>query len=253
MRRCRYLFFFQNDIGSVVFMKKRVIFAIIISILLCIIARAALAGTFRDNFDDGDLIGWKTNIATGISVVNGELRFKNPDLLIAKLGDSSWKEYSLEARVKITEFVNGGWFSVRILQGSAGDPSGYYELRLIQGWTVASLYVNDLCLESFRMPADLKENVWHSVKISPSNGRISFYLDGSLIAQLADVGLSGYVDMCITKGTHVYVDDVAISGPNIPDTGPSGINSFAVGTRSGYVITWGGIKRRRSFSSVSVP
>jgi len=253
MRRCRYLFFCQNDIGAIVFMKKSLIFAILIGILLCVIARATLAGTFRDNFDDGDLIGWETNIATGISVVNGELRFKNPDLLIAKLGDSSWKEYSLEARVKITEFVNGGWFSVRILQGGTGDPSGYYELRLIQGWTVASLYVNDLCLESFRMPADLKENVWHSVKISPSNGRISFYLDDSPIAQLADVGLSGYADMCITKGIHVYVDDVAISGPNIPDTGPSGINSFAVGARSRYAITWGEIKRKRSFSSIFVP
>ena len=200
------------------------------------------AGTFRDNFDDGDLVGWKVNIATGISVVDGELQFKNPDSLIVKLGESSWSGYSLEARVKIAEFVNGGWFSIRILQGG-GDSSGYYELRIAQSWVMASLYLNNLCKESFRVPEELKEDTWYSVKIIPSNGRISIHLDDSLIAQLSDVGLSGYADMCATKGTHVYVDDVSISGPNIPDTGPSGINSFAVTTLSMTAIKWGGIKR----------
>jgi len=228
----------------VVLMKRFIIAIVFISILACIPARAAPAGTFRDNFDDGDLVGWKTNVATGISIVDGELRFKGSDSLIVKLGEPLWKDYSLELRVKIAEFVNGGFFSIRILQGGTGDPSGYYELRLIQDLTVASLYVNDLCMESFREPAELKENAWHSVKITPSNGRISLYLDDSPIAHLTDMGLSGYMDICTTKGTHAYVDDVVISGPNIPDTGPSGFNSFAVAARSSFAIAWGKIKRR---------
>ena len=215
----------------------------IIVFLLWVLPLTSPAGTFRDNFDDGDLVGWKPNIATGISVVDGKLRFKGPDSLIVKVGSPSWEGYSLEARVKIVEFTNGGWFSARILQGSVEDRNGYYEICLAQGGIVAALYVNNHCLESFRVPTVVEENVWHRVKINPSNGKVSFYLDGVLMAQLTHLGLSGYTDMCSTKGTHIYVDDIAISGPNIPNTGPSGPNSFAVRHQLKLVITWGEIRQ----------
>jgi hypothetical protein len=224
-------------------MKKRVAVAIIFSFFLWIPPRISLAGTFRDNFDDGDMIGWKPNIAIGISVVNGELQFRGAGPLIVKVGNSSWKGYSLEARVRIAKFTNGGWFSIRILQGNTGKLSGYYEFRLAKSEIAAALFVNNRRVESFRVPTVVEEGLWHRIKIHPSNGKVSFYLDEVLTAQLTDLGLSGYTDICTTKGTHVYVDDVAISGPNIPDTGPSGPNSFVVEPRSKLAITWGEIKR----------
>ena len=201
------------------------------------------SGTFRDNFDDGDSIGWKPSIAAGVSVVDGALKLKSADSLIVKVGSPEWQGYSLEAKVKIARFVNGGWFSIRILQSNTGDASGYYELRLSQAGTVAMLHVNNLCVESFQVPTVLEENVWHSVKIKPSSGKMLFYLDDVLTAQLSDLRLSGYVDICSTKGTHVYVDDVTIPGTNVPDTGPSGTNSSAVNPRRRQITTWGKIKR----------
>ena len=221
---------------------KQIVAVIFASFFLWIPQWESLAGTFSDNFDDGDLIGWKANIAAGISVVDGELQFKGVDSLIVKVGEPSWKGYSLNARVRIAEFMRGGWFSIRTLQNIAGDPTGYYELHLSQSGIVAALYTNNRCVESFLIPTAIEEKVWHSVRISPSKGKMSFYLDGLLIAQLTDVGLSGYVDICSTKGTHVYVDDVIISGPNIPDTGPSGPNSFAVASSSKWITTWGRIR-----------
>ena len=215
---------------------------ILISLLLWICPRTSLAGTFSDNFDDGDLVGWKSNIAIGISVVGGELQFKAADPIIVKVGEPSWERYSVVARVKIAEFVRGGWFSIRILQNNAGDTTGYYELRLGQNEVIAALYKNKRCVESFRIPGIMEEKAWHRVRIDSSDRKVSFYLDGLLIAQLTDVGLSGYTDMCSTKGTHVYVDDVIISGPNIPDTGPSGPNSFAVAFRGKLPTSWGKVK-----------
>ena len=216
---------------------------IFISILLCIAPLALRAGTLMDNFDDGDLMGWNINIAAGVTVINGELQFKGADPIIAKLGDAPWKGYSLKARVKIARFANSGWFSIRILQGASGDLSGYYELRLAKKGTIAALYVNNHCVESFRTLEEIKENVWHRVEIKLSDGKVSVYLDGVLIAKLTDMKLSGYMDMCSIKGTHTFVDDIVISGPNIPDTGPSGLNSFAVKPRLKLATTWGKIKQ----------
>ena len=215
-------------------------------LLLWILPLTSTAGTFRDDFDDGDLEGWKPNIATGLSVVNGELQFKSADPLILKIGDPSWKGYSLEAQVKIAEFAGGGWFSIRILQDNSGELSGYYELRFGQGAIIAALHVNNRCMESFRVDETVEEKIWHRVKMTPSNGKVLFYLDEVLIAQLTDLGLSGYADMCSTKGTHVYVDDVVISGPNIPDTGPSGPKSFSVTPCSKLTTTWGRIRRMKA-------
>jgi len=222
---------------------KRQVVAVLLGYLLLLMPSLSLAGTFRDNFDDGDFIGWKPNIAAGISVVDGELSLKGADSLFVKVGDPLWKGYSFETQVKIAEFTNGGWFSIRTLQGSTGDLTGYYELRFTQSGTIAMLHVNNQHVESFRVPEVLEENVWHSVKIESSNGKVLFYLDGVLTAQLTDLKLSGYVDICSTKGTHVYIDSVVIPGPNVPDTGPSGPNSFAVYPRSKSISTWGKTKQ----------
>lgn len=224
--------------------KKHIIVTIISGFLVWAFHQGTQAGTFRDNFDDGDIVGWKPNIAIGISVIDGEMQFKGADSLIVSLGDQTWKGYSLEARVKIARFAGGGWFSVRILQGNAGDLSGYYELRLAQAGTWSALYIDNRLAESFRVPEPVEEGIWHFLRIVPANGKISFYLDENLIAQLTDAGLSGYIDMCSTKDTHAYVEDVSISGANIPDTGPSGPNSFFVKPESKLSITWGKLKAR---------
>lgn len=223
--------------------KRQIVSAICISLALSIFPRVSAAGTFRDDFDDGDMIGWKPNAATGISIVEGKLQFKGADALIVKVGEPTWKGYSLEAQLKIAGPMGAGWFSVRVMQGNAGQLDGYYEIRLSKTGTIAALYVNGRRLESFWVPIPVEENAWHRMTITPSNGKVSFYLDDVLIAQLTDMELSGYVDMCSTKGTHVYVDNVTISGPNIPDTGPSGPNSFSAESRSKLATTWVQVKR----------
>lgn len=227
--------------------KRQASIAVFAGLILSILVQASLAGTFRDNFADGDMVGWKPNIAASISVVNEKLQFKGPDALIVKVGDPLWTEYSLEAQLMIAKSVSSGWFSTRIMQGSTGELSGYYEIRLSRSGILAALYVNNRCMESFRVPTIIEENVWHHLRINPSNGKVSFYLDDALVAQLTDMGLSGYADMCSTKGTHVYIDNVAISGPNISSTGPSGPNSFGIERIPKQVVTWAQAKGASAF------
>lgn len=215
---------------------------ILTSFLFLVFPVSSQSGTFMDNFDDGDMVGWKPNIEAGISVVNGEMQFKGDGQLIVKIGEASWKGYSLEARVKISEFANGGWFSVRVLQSNNGDLIGYYELRLSASGTLVDLYLNNRLLESFRTVAPIEENVWYHLSVIPTEGKIRFYLDKVVIAQLSDVNLTGYIDFCSTKGTFALMDNVIVSGPNVPDTGNSGPNSFGVKTNLKSTTTWGYMK-----------
>lgn len=202
----------------------------------------SFAGTFQDDFQDGDMEGWKVNIPVGISVLNNSIRFKGQDSLIAKVGDDSWNRYSLKLRFKTDGFANNGHFSVRVMQSNDGDAVGYYELIITQKELLASLYVNNQRLESFRVPETIQNSKWYTLEIKPSNAKISFCLNEILVAQLADVNLSGYVDICSTKGSVFYVDDVVISGINVPDTGPSGPNSFTIGHFHHANSTWGKLK-----------
>ena len=47
--------------------------SLIIILLLLAFPHIPLAGTFSDNFDDGDLVGWKSNAAVGVSIVQQKL------------------------------------------------------------------------------------------------------------------------------------------------------------------------------------
>lgn len=192
-----------------------------------------------DNFDDGDMIGWRPNIETGVSVVNGELQFKGAGSIIAKIGELSWKEYSFEVRVRINKFANGGYFSIRVLQNNEGETAGYYELRLSPTGTQTGLYLNNRLLESFRAVEPIEENIWYHVRIIPTDGKMRFYLDKIVIAQLTDANLHGYIDFCSIKDTHVFMDEVVVTGPNVPNTGKSGPNSFAVKTNHKFKTVWG--------------
>jgi len=223
-------------------MKFRSTKAVFWVLFVLIVPQLSFAGTFRDDFEDGDLAGWKPNAATGISVVDGQLQFKGTDRLILKLGESSWENYSFESRLNVCEFAAGGSFSLRVMQSSEGDHSGYYELSLSSSGTTAALYLENRCVESFRSDTFVEENKWYNLRVELDGEKISFYFDDVLVARLTEVELSGYLDMCSTKGTHVYIDEVVISGKNIPETGESGINSPAEGENLKFAVTWGEIK-----------
>ena len=77
------------------------------------------AGTFKDNFDDGNWAGWTavatltwdTNVADRVSVVDGILRLdhvnKSGYHLILVI-DEDWQDYSFSADMRLVEFEPGG-------------------------------------------------------------------------------------------------------------------------------------------------
>lgn len=73
---------------------------------------SAWAGTFRDDFEDGNIEGWKrfTVAGTNLSdwfVENGVLVCRRPNPYGAHLviGDVSWQNYTIECDVKLIELI----------------------------------------------------------------------------------------------------------------------------------------------------
>ena len=77
----------RQIVDDLAIMLKKFITALIAISFLCALPWIALSGTFSDNFDDGDLTGWKPNVAVGISVVHQKLQLKGGDSLIVKVGE----------------------------------------------------------------------------------------------------------------------------------------------------------------------
>jgi len=83
-----------------------------------LLSLSAWAGTFRDNFEDGNWKGWEaiakplwdTNVADRVSVVEGVLsldHLNKPGQSLRLLIDEDWKDYSFSADFRIVEVEPG--------------------------------------------------------------------------------------------------------------------------------------------------
>ena len=80
---------------------------VLIGLGIFFLAFSALAGTFMDTFDDGDLEGWQelvqlNNAPGSWKIIDDELHAVSLDLFIRFLitADDTWKNYTLEFDVK---------------------------------------------------------------------------------------------------------------------------------------------------------
>ena len=79
---------------------------------------------------------------------------------------------------------------------------------------------------------------WIPVKIVAANESFKFYFDGQLVAQYSDEKAGpGTVRFWSQSRLTVHLDDIAITGPQIPDIGPRSVNPV-----SHLTTTWGEIK-----------
>ena len=85
------------------------------------------AGTFRDDFQDGDLEGWQQFWPVGADVwevVNGELACSRLTDHSAEIvtGEISWTDYTIECDIKLLEDHGAGDFSIiaRVSSGNKG-------------------------------------------------------------------------------------------------------------------------------------
>jgi hypothetical protein len=161
------------------------------------------AGTFKDNFDDGNFDGWKIldfcNDRPEWKVEKGILTGKHQGACSASLifGENGWRNYSIECDAKMVEsfpvnHISAIGLDLRVPVPNPGSVVGLY---VTPGKAVIETWINlQLASSSAIKPFDLQLNQWYRLKGVVSGDNFEFYIDGKLMASLSEARLAtGYV------------------------------------------------------------
>jgi len=246
-------------------MIKNYLFVLVASVIL-MLATSALAGTWKIDFEDGNLDDWEVMKAEEIkntnpawffgcgfgvsleekawSVENGILVAKNMGGYDAiTIGDTSWTDYSVQANIKVLEEnISCGPCGANIVLRFSGV-NRFYTAGIAPPPAVSKV----ICLQHpkldkpFRgVPWGLKLNTWYKLKLVAKGAHFDVYLDDALVTAFDDDTVASGRARLLFGKARVHFDDVIITGDEIPDGGPS-----ALEPKSKLVTTWGKMKQAR--------
>ncbi|MEO2005607.1 MAG: family 16 glycoside hydrolase [Candidatus Poribacteria bacterium] len=187
--------------------------------------QSAMAGTWRDNFDDGDYDGWGAWRGTW-AVVEGALIGESGQLAALVMGDESWSDYTVEIDVMVAgeldppaQFPQAG-LSVR---NHFPARPGHYESIFISfgAWNIMVNHVTAAWGDNIKKSVafDVEESSWHRFRAVADGTDFATYLDGELISEFVDdTGPLGKVALHV-NGLEAHFDNVVIVGDDVPDGG----------------------------------
>jgi len=225
-------------------------------IVYCMVTSSAFAGTWKDDFEDGDFDGWEVfNPGPGEiwDVENGELSGQyatgNGTYSVVQLeveNAALWEDYSVVCKAKLVENFANGWFGI-FFRVTGGSGHGFYVnvgKKKVLGRTAAWVKLSDVPL-----PFDVLEDTWYELKMIAEGDHFEFYINNELTGAFDDGSRPSGTVWLIVRNAHVHFDDVVITGPEIPDGGPGFVETpqpdFAVTPQSKIVTMWGSVKRGR--------
>lgn len=210
----------------------------------------ANAGTFSDNFNDGQLDGWHIwkplpGIPIMVEIQNGyvvmdtrEKPGENPRLQLLKMAElelragnaKNWNAYTFTARVRIVEALEKQLpsFIIQVRRGRGRFDLVAEQTMLIQPveqrvsvFTTppdAKFNRKDIIQRGRNFKALIKRRRWYPIKIVADAANFAFYFDNHLIVQYEDkTAVPGTVKFQANFGLLVHIDDVVITGPTVPD------------------------------------
>jgi hypothetical protein len=216
-------------------------------LLTLLVTLPAWAGTFRDDFEDGNLDGWQQLWPQGAmiwKVVDGELECSRLSQWTAGLvtGEASWTDYTIEADVKLLQDHGPGDFD--LFARATTNDNGY--AFLVGDWVgQPSVYVQqmpDLNMKVTEPFGPLEQGVWHHVKLEVEGNKFTFWINDEEIIDYQDSTYqAGMVGLGVANYTARF-DNVIITGPEIPDVMPPTWKEQPVNPRHRLATTWAKIK-----------
>ncbi len=231
-------------------------------IILLFITMQLYAGTWKDDFNDGDLNGWITSktIWQGPIIADaGVWRVEDGMVIVGdgagnvthSIGVSdgwSWSDYTVEVSVKVSNPLQNWQIVGLFISPEFGVTSGL-NIRDILGdvfaegftYTHAFALMNHISPKPFKM----EPNVWYRMKIKVEDkvddkiGIIQCFIDDKPIVQFE--GYRKGSPGVLVHQTIAMFDDFVVTGPDIPDRV---IGSKAIHPLHSLMTTWARIKER---------
>jgi hypothetical protein len=219
----------------------------------------AFAGTWMDDFEDGDFDGWEVYNPEPEEiwrVEDGECSgqwanspagwWSGIELMLESA--ASWRDYSIVCKAKLVEKLGGDpsfCIAFRVLPTWEGDSQNDYQAHVRPDAKKATFYEverNKLRkISEVPLPFDISKDTWYELKVIAEGEHFEFYISDELIGSFDDDSRPSGTVILGVASAKVHFDDVVITGPEIPDGGPG----FAVTYQSKLAAIWGSIKRGR--------
>ena len=228
--------------------------------LLSFVAAVSFAGTLVDDFEDGDMEGWKRspqnedndNIFWGIE--DGAMKFDPKgeawDKAISQVyfagtpqvtNVAEWTDYEVDVDIKLTELSNyPGGIRARV----DPDTGAHYVVWLYPGNSNIKLYKNpgwdiNTALSTLgEAPFSPKVDEYHTVGLKCEGDVISVLYDGKEIISAKDGEHKAGTIALGSQNRAVYFDNVTVTGKDVPNVQMSPVEPV------GKLATkWGALKR----------
>ena len=216
-------------------------------LLLCSLSTAQ-AGTWWDNFEDGNLQEWEIfNFVPRVeawTIKNGEaigeiFELGSMSLLVA--GDSTWHDYRVLCRAKFDKAVDDdGSLGISIHESDDADSRYVFFLNigigLMRIWRVEE---GDWGVP-VAIPFEAEMDTWYELEAVVQDEQLAFRVNDKILPAVSREALPAGKFALVVSNARAHFDDVSVEGDNIPNYGPAG---FAVKPQSKLSTLWGGLKR----------
>ncbi|MEK7395713.1 MAG: hypothetical protein AAB116_02140 [Candidatus Poribacteria bacterium] len=214
-----------------------------IILVLCVfmVALPAFAGTFKDNFDDGNLDGWVKSGNGSWEVLDGRCKislFPGGPCSLMMIGEPDWKDYTVEIEMQSNQAFDYIGFRVRVQDFDNGYPWVVCVTDNTVRW-YTQINNNFTVITSDKTQGDLIREK-HTLKAVIKGNEFEGYYDGKLIrVAIFDHFKTGKVTIgiCGSGPSSAFFDNVIITGDKVPD------NSKSVESKGKLAAIWGEIRR----------
>ena len=215
------------------------------------------AGTWWEDFNDGDFKGWEIagpdprGAKADWSVKDGEL-VATRDFLATQLivGTIDWKDYSIETKIKLVQRLSPPNLPLAGIvlrdQGGRGVHNNY-TFDLTVDWNGKNGLLGGVIVNNF-FPIETgfkqfvpKFDVWYTLKVEAKRSSFRAFLNDELAFEFEDKRFKSGKLGVIARYIQAHFDNIVIKGNEVPNKG----RPFAVSSGGKLTMLWGAIKRNK--------
>jgi len=227
---------------------------IIAVLFVCFVSTSSvLAGTWRDDFEDGNASAADWEGFDFLELEDGEysIKFFNAaqDVIgLIRTGNATWKDYTVRCKMRYISEPSG-WAGINFRD--TGMPWERYGFNInaddktADGWKAIQPPAV-IKLSKVPLTFALSIDIWYQLKVIAKGDHFEFYIDGKPAGEFKDKSIpSGKVGFFV-RNAHAHFDDFIVSGDDVKDGGnwdpAKHPEEKAVEPKSKLAKTWGKIK-----------